>query len=82
MVTKLTLTIESGVIGSAKKYALKQGKSLSGIVENYLISITTAEENEDEISPEIRKMIGVIRIPKDFDYKKSLGKALSIKHEK
>ena len=82
MVTKLTLTIESDVIGSAKKYALKQGRSLSGIVENYLIAITSTEKNMDEISPQLSKMKGVIKLSKDFDYKKTVKRALAKKYGK
>ena len=44
MTTKLTLTMEDKVIDSAKKYAQKNGKSLSNLVENYLKSITTKEQ--------------------------------------
>ena len=39
MTTKLTLTIDDSVIAIAKKYAKQNGKSLSDIVENYLMSL-------------------------------------------
>ncbi len=76
MTTKLTLTMEDNVIDSAKKYALENGKSLSGIVENYLKSITSKENKEETISPKILKLMGSVKLPEDFDYKKVLGKAL------
>ncbi|MBL7700591.1 MAG: hypothetical protein JNK79_20700 [Chitinophagaceae bacterium] len=82
MVTKLTLTMEDSVISSAKKYALKQGKSLSDIVETYLIAITSIDENRGKISPEIRKLMGVIKLPKDFDYKESLRASILKKYGK
>jgi len=84
MATKLTLTIEEKVIDSAKKYAQKNGKSLSHLVENYLKSITkTANENSGQvISSKVLKLMGVIKLPKDFDYKKELGNALSKKYTK
>ncbi len=72
--------MEDSVIGLAKKYALTKGKSLSDIVENYLISITS--DDQKTISPEIRKMMGVIKLPEHFDYKKFLGEALSKKYSK
>lgn len=82
MTTKLTLTIDDKVIHSAKKYALKQGKSLSEIVENYLIAITTTSNKRDNIHPRVKKLMGVIKLSKDFDYKKMLTKALVDKYRK
>lgn len=84
MTTKLTLTIEDKVIDSAKKYAQKKGKSLSHLVENYLksISLNPKENNEEPISPKVLKLMGVIKLPKDFDYKAELGNALAKKYTK
>ena len=81
MTTKLTLTMEDRVIDSAKEYARKNGKSLSGIVENYLKSITAQEESAPAISPKVAKMMGVISLPEDFDYKTEIGKALAKKYQ-
>ena len=39
MSTKLTLTIDKSVIKQAKKYAKSQGRSLSNLIEEYLIAI-------------------------------------------
>jgi hypothetical protein len=80
MITKLTLTMEDQVIDSAKKYARQKGRSLSDIVENYLKSITTHEESIPVLSPKVAKMMGVIKLPKEYDYKKELGKALAKKY--
>ena len=81
MTTKLTLTIEDSVISIAKKYAKQKGKSLSDIVENYLMSLTSKENKEKNISPRILKLMGVINLPQDFDYKKELAKGLSKKYK-
>lgn len=81
MTTKLTLTINDSVIHSAKKYAQKKGRSLSDIVENYLKTLSATPKKE-AISPEILKMMGVIKLPVDFNYKKEMGKALSKKTKK
>ena len=80
MTTKLTLTMEDQVIDSAKEYARKEGKSLSGIVENYLKSITANSVTDLDISPKVSKMLGAIKLPDDFDYKKELGNALAKKY--
>ncbi|MBC7424552.1 MAG: hypothetical protein H7334_13995 [Ferruginibacter sp.] len=84
MTTKLTLTIEDKVISSAKKYAQKKGQSLSHLVENYLKSISAnLKENGDEvISPKVLKLMGVIKLPKDFDYKSELSNALTKRYIK
>ena len=76
MRTKLTLTMEDQVIDSAKEYARKKGESLSGIVENYLKSTIAREEPNLIISAKVSKMMGVITLPEDFDYKKELGNAI------
>ena len=44
MTTKLTLTIDDAVIVTAKKYAKMKGKSLSGLVENYLMTLGSQQE--------------------------------------
>jgi len=82
MTTKLTLTIEDQVIDSAKEYARKKGESLSGIVENYLKSITAREEPNLVISDKVKKMMGVISLPDDFDYKKEIGSAIAQKYNR
>jgi hypothetical protein len=81
MTTKLTLTIDDSVIIIAKKYAKKNGKSLSDIVENYLMSLTSKESKEDKISSKVLKLLGVIKLPQDFDYKTELTKGLSKKYK-
>ena len=80
MTTKLTLTIDGAVISSAKKYAREKNTSLSGIVENYLKSITVKEPRTTGISPIIIKLMGSVKLPDDFDYRRQPGKALAKKY--
>jgi hypothetical protein len=82
MTTKLTLTIDDSVIAIAKKYAKQKGKSLSDIVENYLMSLTSKEKKDESISPRILKLMGAIELPDNFDYKKELTKGLAKKYKK
>ena len=81
MTTKLTLTIDDSVIAVAKKYAKSKGKSLSDIVENYLMTLATKENRDESISPRILKLMGTIELPEDFDYKKTLTSGLSKKYK-
>jgi hypothetical protein len=81
MTTKLTLTIDDAVIAIAKKYAKQNGKSLSDIVENYLMSLSSKGNTEENISPNILKLMGSIKLPDNYDYKKELTKGLAKKYK-
>lgn len=78
---KLTLSLNATVIEKAKVYAEKTGRSLSGMVENYLDSLTKKEEHV-EVSERLKKIAGKIKIPKDFDEKEELRKGLEEKYLK
>jgi hypothetical protein len=82
MTTKLTLTIEESVIKTAKKYAQKKGRSLSGLIENYLRTLSSKEAMPDELAPRVTRLRGCIKLPDDFDYKQSLADAITKKHGK
>ncbi len=82
MTTKLTLSIEDNVINAAKKYAAANKRSVSDMVENYLKTLTTNLIEEDTIAPEVRKLRGVLKVAKDFDYKKELQNEIIKKHMK
>lgn len=79
MTTKLTLTVEKSIIERAKTYAKNTGRSLSELIENYLEMIT--DENADQkISPKLKKIIGAVSLPKNFDEEKELRSYLEKKH--
>ncbi|NCT16774.1 MAG: hypothetical protein COZ75_07930 [Flavobacteriaceae bacterium CG_4_8_14_3_um_filter_34_10] len=82
MNTKLTLTIEKEVIETAKKYAKEKGQSLSEMVENYfkLITVNRRKNIPKELSPKVRKLRGIIKTDKNFDYKQVLTEELSKKY--
>lgn len=79
MTTKLTLTVEKSVIERAKLYAKNTGRSLSEIIENYLTTLTNENDN-DQLSPKLKKIVGAITLPEDFDEKAALRSALEKKH--
>ena len=79
MSTKLTLTVEKSVIERAKVYAKSTGKSLSEIIETYLKTITQ-ETPIDELSPKLKKIVGVVNLPEDFNEKEALRSAIEKKH--
>ena len=79
MNTKLTLTVEKSVIDRAKAYARNTGRSLSEIIENYLDAITK-EEPTTELSPKLKKIVGAVSLPPDFDEEQVVRTQLEKKH--
>jgi len=79
MLTKLTLSIDEAIIIRAKAYARKNGRSLSDLIQRYLETVTK-EENEAELSPKLSRIVGAVQLPKSFDEKKELRRALEKKH--
>lgn len=48
MNTKLTLNIDQNIIEEAKSYAKNNSVSLSKLIENYLLSITTKDSKKQK----------------------------------
>lgn len=87
MTTKLTLTMDKSVIEAAKRHAKEQERSLSNLIETYLRAITRdstpndeKEEEEVELSPIVKSLMGSVKVPESFDYKEELYKALAEKY--
>ncbi len=69
------------MIEKAKKYANDKGRSLSGIVENYLKAITTADSVESSaLTPIVKSLKGSFKTSEDIDFKKELSKRLTEKY--
>jgi len=82
MDTKLTLSVDKMVIKKAKAFAKKNHTSLSQLFENYLSNLTSkqASPEAEEISPLVKSLSGVLKLPADFDYKKDRTKFLEQKY--
>lgn len=80
---KLTLSLDQQIIDRAKKYAKKNGTSLSKMIESYFQSLTSKLEDEDDIaiSPLVESLCGVGQLPDNFDYKKTRIKYLKKKND-
>lgn len=72
MTTKRTLTVEEDVIKKAKSYAKQTGRSLSELIERYLQTLTEEHLEAKQISPKLKKIVGSVKLPADFDEKKGL----------
>ncbi len=80
MNTKLTLSVEKQVIERAKEYAQKTGRSLSELVSAYFESLIYDDEKSQKISPKIKKFLGVVKLPKNFDEESERRSYLEKKH--
>ncbi len=60
MESKLTLTLQKKTIEKGKAYARKKRTSLSKLVEKYIDQIVK-EPGEEEISPLIKSLSGVLK---------------------
>jgi hypothetical protein len=81
MNTKLTLSIEQMIIEKAKAYARKKERSLSDLVENYLKTlISQDQESEKEYSNVVSLLKGSFTLAKEIDYKEELVEQLSKKY--
>lgn len=82
MTTKLTLTVEKDVIELAKVYANKKGRSLSDLIESYLKTLVQKDNNKNDLSPNVKRLLGSVKAPKGLDYKKELENGLNKKYSK
>ena len=81
MDAKLTLNVDKEIARKAKRYAKGKGRSLSDLVEDYLRFLTRQTETEiPETSPKVKSLLGSIKVPEGFDYKKELSQGLNEKY--
>ena len=69
MDTKLTIKLDQNIIEKAKKYAKSKNISLSRMIESYLKAITRDKIQNEDISPLVESLSGIIKIPDGFDFK-------------
>ncbi len=81
MDTKLTLKLNSFIIERAKTYAKQKNTSLSQLIENYL-GFLIEPKDDNEVTPLVKSLSGILDLPKEFDYKGNYKKHLSKKYSK
>lgn len=83
MNTKLTLSVDNTVIKKAKMFAKNNHTSLSQLIESYLLNITREEHKieEEEISPLVKSLSGILKLPSQYDYKKDISHHLEDKYQ-
>jgi hypothetical protein len=80
MQTKLTISLDKQVIEQAKILAKKKGRSLSEMIENYLKVMVNKDDSANEISADIKKLQGSVKLPAVLDYKQALQQGLNKKY--
>ena len=68
---KLTLSVEADVIERAKRFAERQGSSVSELVERYLDLISSTPEVD--LPPGLRSVRGVMQRGSKADYRRHLS---------
>jgi Family of unknown function (DUF6364) len=79
MTTKLTLTVDQSVINRAKKYSKNSGRIISELVSTYFYTLTK-DSSSNSISPKLKKVVGAVRLPKDFNSDDELRQCYENKH--
>jgi hypothetical protein len=71
---RLTLSVDAEVSKRAKRYAKRQGTSVSRLVESYLASLGGPMPDQ-EVAPILRELRGILRKKLDIeDYRRYLGR--------
>ncbi len=78
---KLTLSLNEQVIERAKIYAKLHQTSLSKLIESYLSSLVEDKTNNEEITPLVESLSGVINLPEDFDLREEYTRHLIEKYK-
>ena len=81
MNSKLTLKLNEDVIGKAKTYAKSKHTSLSSLIENYLQRLTSENESEEKITPLVKSLSGIVKLPKEYDHKRDYTNHLLEKYK-
>ena len=84
MTTKLTLSVSAKTVAKAKKYARKNGTSVSKIFEDHISSITDTDKREKGDPLEsLKRLKGIAKnISADVDYRDLIADAIIEKHLK
>ena len=83
MNVKLTLKLNKKAIEGAKKYAQKNKKSLSVMVEKYFNLISDNDSiSEIEISPNVRDLSGIVKFSENISVREVYRKHIEEKYSK
>ena len=75
----LTIQLDDNLIHAAEIYARRKNVSLSKMIESYLRLIVfdkIPNKEDDDITPLVKSLSGVIEAPHNYDYKIEYGNFL------
>ena len=70
--SKLTLSVDEAVVRRAKKYAAREGTSVSGLVERFLDAVAGPARDEEAPPPVLRLLRGAGRGVDAEEYRRHL----------
>lgn len=70
---KLTLSVDSGIVLRAKRYAKRRGVSVSRLVESYLAAVAEPAADAGRDAPILRSLRGSLRKADTEAYRKHLA---------
>lgn len=83
MATRLNITLDKTVVEEAKQYARDQGRSLSGLIEEYLKSLISGRKKEIEPGPLVKSLWGSVKpMPEGKNYNDLIEEEILKKHLK
>ena len=82
MDTKLTLKLNSSIIEQAKEYAKHKNTSVSKLIESYLGLLVEDHSTDTEVTPLVKSLSGIVKLPKNYDYKKEHKQHVAKKYGK
>ncbi|MGA2148723.1 MAG: DUF6364 family protein [Bryobacteraceae bacterium] len=71
--SKLTLSVDGGVVSRAKRYARQRGTSVSRMVEDYLSAVAEPSSPATRDTPVLRSLRGSLRKADLGEYRKHLA---------
>ena len=81
METILTLNIDQNVVEGVENYAQYTQKSMSQLVEEYFLSISSGKSIINKpLGPITRQLAGIINLEKNIDHKELLAETLMEKY--
>ena len=85
MKAKLTLLLDKGTIEEAKEYAAESDRSLSRMFEQFIRATldkvsSKKPKRRKKSHPDVQRLVGIIKLPRDFDYKKAREEYLTEKY--
>ena len=81
MESKLTLSLEGHILEKAEEYARQHNTSLAQLVETYLNVLASQQKTEEEITPLVKSLSGMVKKEKEYNHQEAYSRYLSEKYK-